>query len=156
MTLPGPEDGRDGLRLTYLWHDEVEPFGELAAAVRFEGFAGSSSGYFHSAELLGFASELRRYPFGDAVARLAGGYPSPGEEHLVSVTARARGRRGQLGVRVHLVTADPAPSDAQWCRKEATVEVLTTYESLRRFASELEHLARGSADEAWLAAELLA
>lgn len=145
----------EGILLTCTWRDGEDPHGEVAASVCFEDFAGRGSAYFDDAELRRFAGQLRRYPLGDAVVRLTGGYVQPDEEH-VGLTVQARGRRGQVGLTVHLRTPSDDRSDVEWSSKELTVEVLTAYEALRRFASEVEHLVDGPGSEAWLDAEVLA
>lgn len=145
----------DGLLLTYVWADEDAHYGEVVAAVSFEGFAGRASAYFEHDDLRGFARELRRYPFGQARAVLTSGYEQPVEEH-VGLTVQSRGRRGQLGVTVRLNTPSDDRSDLSWSSRTVVVEVLTTYEALGRFASEVEHLQDGPGAEAWLAAEVMA
>jgi hypothetical protein len=44
----------------------------------------------------------------------------------------------------------------EWSSKKVSAEVLSTYESLGRFATELEQLVRGTAGDNQLAAEVLA
>lgn len=145
--------GGDGLRLTCVWRDDDTPHGEFVASVRSDGFSGTASAYFEDEALHRFATQLRRYPLGTDLIRLAGSH-GVGEES-VSLTVRSRGRRGQIGVLVRLVTPSDAHSDLEWSSKTLSVEVLTSYEALGRFASELEHLADGPWTDAWLAAEVL-
>lgn len=155
MTSTQPESSGDGLHLVYAWRDDVEALGKVAASVCFDGFSGTASAFFEDDALLLFASQLRSYPFGDAVVRVAGGYQEPVEEHVI-LTVQARGRRGQLGVLVQLATPSDDLSDGEWSRRQLSVEVLTTYEALGRFATEVEHLVRATATDAHLAAEVLA
>lgn len=79
----------------------------------------------------------------------------PHEEH-VGLTVQARGRRGQLGVTVRVSTPSDDRSDSSWSSRTVVVEVLTTYEAVSRFASEVEHLQDGPGSEAWLVAEVMA
>jgi len=86
--------------------------------------------------------------------RLSTGYDSPAEEH-VGLAVRAVGSRGQVGVLTHLATPSTATSEDSSSVNDVRVEVLTSYEALKRFASDLEHLVGGHVDEARLDAELL-
>ena len=146
----------DGLVLRYEYRD-TDATGRLSAEVQVDGFAGTSSAWFGEAELVEFAARLLTYPLGDTELHLRGGYGTDGgafEEH-VGLTVRAVGRRGQVGVVAHLETPAGHHAHLGSSPSEVRVEVLTTYEALARFSSELTRLVAGMADQAGLDAEVL-
>ena len=146
----------DGLLARWEYRD-TDGTGQLGVLARYEGFAGVSVAWFSDADLLAFAHRLgATYPLGEQQLSVSGGYGSPDEEEHVALTVRARGRRGQLGVSVHLAVPSDSRSDVEWSSSDVRLEVLTTYEALGRFASELRHLVSGTVDEARLDAETLA
>lgn len=133
-------------------------YGALEASVGFAGFAGESMAWIDEEALLRFAGELLVYPMAEGyVATLSGGLggdaDQPYEEH-VGLRARGRGTRGQVGVTVHL-QSDPAGHPNRWTPSELSVEVLTSYEALGRFSSELRHLVAGTSDDAHLEVDVL-
>jgi hypothetical protein len=135
------------------WVDVVE----LIVAASAKGFAGQSSAYFSGTALLEFAARLAAYPLssddpvsvsGGTEARMTG-LP---EEH-VGITVAPVGRFGQVAMVVHLAETWPARSNA---RSEVRVELLTTYERMRRFSHELGRVIRGDQREARIGGERLA
>lgn len=141
--------------LRYAYRD-TDGTGELSAEVRFGGFAGASSAWFSNEELLGFAGRLTTFPLGDSEFGVAGGYGSDEDfEERVGLTARAVGGRGQVGLVAHLASEAEHPTYSGTSLSEVRVEVLTSYEALRRFSVELRRLVEGTADEARLDAEVL-
>ncbi len=144
----------DGLVVRY--DSEGDGTGRLQVEVRFDGFSGISDGWSSDMAIRDFARRLLTYPLrASAQVTLTTGFDSPPEEH-VGLAVRAVGNRGQVGVLTHLATPSTAMSDCQWSVSEVRVEVLTSYEALKRFSSELEHLLRRDVAEARLDAELLA
>jgi hypothetical protein len=145
----------DGLVLRYAYRD-TDGTGELGAEVRFGGFAGASSAWFGDEDLLSFADQLTTYPLGESNFGISGGYGGEDnfEEH-VGLTARAVGRRGQVGVVAHLAAPAEHLAYLGSSMSEVCVEVLTSYEALGRFSAELRRLVEGTADEARLDAEVL-
>jgi len=144
----------DGLLVRWEFRD-TDGTGKLEVAAQYQGFAGQSAAWFSDADLLTFADRLTTFPLGEQHISISGGYLDPAEDH-VALTVQARGRRGQLGVTAHLVVPRDYRSDVEWSSSEARLEVLTTYEALGRFASELRHLVSGQVEEARLDAETLA
>jgi hypothetical protein len=145
---------RDGLIVRYSYRDD-DGTGTLAAEVSFNGFTGVSEAWFADTDLLLFAEQLHTYPLVAQRFHIAGGYGGDGggEEH-VGLSARAVGRRGLVGLLVHLAT----PTDrtmAGAVASDVRVEVLTSYECLGRFASELAQLVKGVRKEARLDAEVV-
>ena len=121
---------RDGLVLRYDYRD-TDKTGRLSAEVQFGGFAGMSSAWFGEAELVEFAARLLSYPLSDTGFHLRGGYGPDGgafEEH-VSLTVRAVGRRGQVGLVAHLATPADRHAHPGSSPSEVRVDVLTTYEA---------------------------
>lgn len=144
----------DGLLARWDYRD-TDGTGKLEVAARYQGFAGRSAAWFGDGDLRSFANGLAAtYPLGEREFSVSGGYSSPDEEH-VALSVRARGRRGQLGVTVHLAVPSDHRSDVEWSSSDVRLEILTTYEALGRFASELRHLVDGNVDEARLDAERL-
>lgn len=146
----------EGLSLTFC--DDGDGTGELAVRMSFDGWSGTSSASFAKEELLRFAQEILAYPVpAHRSIEIAGGYWQQEanvdvlEEELVSLRVRPVGPRGQVGVTTHLAT----PSDDPQAR-EVRVEVLTTYEALRRFSTHLTALVAGELTEARLDAEVMA
>ncbi len=142
----------EGLVLSY--YDDGDGTGELAVSASFDGFSGASAAYFSASELLQFAGRLSAFPLPDeAGIEIAGGYWSSTAEvlevELVGLRVRPVRRRGQVGVRTHLSTR---PDDVL-LRHEVTINVLTSYEALRRFSSDLPALVRGEVSEVEVAAE---
>jgi hypothetical protein len=144
----------EGLSLTFF--DDGDGTGELAVSMSFDGWLGTSSASFAKSELLSFAQQVLAFPIpSDRSIQIAGGYWQKNgnvlEEELVSLRVRPVGPRGQIGVTTHLATPsdDPQP-------REVTVEVLTTYEALRRFSTHLTALVAGGLTEARLDADVMA
>lgn len=145
---------RDGLRVRYEYRDD-DGTGVLTAEVRFGGFAGESRAWFSDGDLLEFADHLRTYPLGEQQFHVSGGYRTDdGVDEHVGMTVRAIGFRGLTGVAAHLATP-PDRVDYGASVSEVRVEVLTSYEALGRFASELRNLVAGNLQEAWLDADLV-
>jgi hypothetical protein len=147
---------RDGLVVRWLDRD-ADQTGDLEVEARFDGFAGVSAASFWDEHLLRFADDLGTYPLGDQRFQLSGGYSNgPGGSRVehVGLTVHPIGVRGQVGVIVHLAVRDNHVRHEQVTPSEVRVEVLTSYEALGRFASELRHLVAGEVDEASLDAEI--
>jgi hypothetical protein len=145
----------DGLVIRYDYRDD-DGTGIVAAEAAFSGFGGASEAWFSDADLLEFANQLRTFPLGSQRFRISGGYgrEDGGVDEHVGLTVRAIGLRGLVGVLAHLATPPDhtaygaSPSDVR-------VEVLTSYEGLGRFASDLAQLVKGDLDEARLDAEVV-
>lgn len=151
--LASPEHG---LVLRYV--DRGDGYGGLETRVSSAGFTGHSMAWIDEDELLRFADELLVYPMVEGyVVELSGGYASdarhPAEEH-VGLRVQARGTRGQVGVTVHLQSDLATGPPNRWTPSEVRVEVLTSYEALGRFSSELRHLVGGTSDDARLEADV--
>jgi hypothetical protein len=150
--------GRGRLTVRYPYRD-TDGTAVMAAEAACGAFAGSSSAWFADDEVVRFAEELLLYPLDEGrPVHLSGGYSADGalagEEH-VGLTVRPVGRRGQVGVTVHLAT----PSDQHDLVEgvgDVRVVLPVSYEGLRRFATELRDLVAGCVDEAALDLEVLA
>jgi hypothetical protein len=101
--------------------------------------------------------QLLTYPLTDVDHGLVGGYGRIGVdfEETVGLAARAVGRRGQVAVVAHLATPVDRSTRLGPAAGEVRVEVLTSYEALRRFSAELVLLVRGSVEEAGVDADVL-
>jgi hypothetical protein len=145
---------KEGLRVRYEYRDD-DGTGVLTVEVWFGGFAGESRAWFSDGDLLEFADQLRTYPLGEEQFHVSGGYRTDaGVDEHVGMTVRAIGFRGLTGVVAHLATP-PDRVNYGASISEVRVEVLTSYEALGRFASELTDLVAGRLEEAWLDADLV-
>ncbi len=143
----------DGVLLTY--DGDGDGTGRLTVCASFDGFAGVGAAYFGDDQLLRFAERLVAFPLPeDGCVEVAGGFWSRTADVLEEVHVGIRvlpvGRLGQVSIRTHLAT--PKESDAV---QEATVDVLTSYEALRRLSSDLSALVRGEVEEVRVVAERL-
>jgi hypothetical protein len=146
--------------LTVKYQADVDGTGKLYVRAASKGFAGCSTAWFNTAELVEFASFLSAYPLPeDGNLTISSGFGAnerTGEaarEH-VSLTVGLVGRKGQVGVRVHLATPvwpDMRPGQAF----DVHLELLTTYERLRKFSGHMLGVLRGDYEEATLGAEVL-
>jgi len=106
---------------------------------------------------LGFA---RAYPLpAGPRPRLAGGFwsqtePTQVEQAHLVIEAYPVGVRGQIGVRVR-TSRKLWERDRPESQDQATVEILSTYNRLQRFALDLDALVSGAASEALLEVETL-
>lgn len=155
-------DETQGLHLTFC--DEGDGMGDLTVAANFDGFSGTSAAHFGIHTLANFADRLLQYPLPQAEpVVLAGGYWAEDpdveelEEELVALVVEPFGPRGQVVVltRLALPREEEPPRSDTPPRHAVQVQVLTTYERLRDFSTQLTALARGERTEARLVAEVL-
>lgn len=139
---------------------ESDGTGELHVMAVSGSFAGRSSAWFNANDVAKFAAQLAAYPLpDDAPVVLSSGYMAnattgePAQEH-VGIMVSPRGRLGQIVVAVHLATAHWAGSPGK--PNEVRLELLTTYERLRRFSIDLQQVVQGQQRTARLEAEGLA
>ena len=146
----------DGLVVRWTYRD-TDQTGVLAVEARFGDFAGASHAWFSDDDLQLFADKVRTYPLGDQRFQVSGGYFAGPDTSLiehVGLTVRAIGLRGQVGVIAHLAVPDDQVRYNGATASEVRIEVLTSYEGLGRFASELSDLIEGNLEEASLDAEI--
>jgi hypothetical protein len=116
----------------------------LLARAEADGFSGESGAYFNVEELESFAKALREFPLPaeDPRRSIAAGFRSKQEpndleqEHLAISVYPVDTKRGYVGIQVRMATAvwpDMRPES----KKQATVELLTTYEPLAKFSKRL-------------------
>lgn len=106
---------------------------ELIVAASASGFAGRSSAYISADELRRFAHRITQYPLRNEPIVISPGYVD--EEH-VRLGVGSVDRLGHIGLAVHLATPR-IPGDRPEAQHEVRLELMTSYERLRRFASEL-------------------
>ena len=143
----------DGVLLTY--YGDGDGTGRLTVRASFDGFSGVGAAYFGDDQLLRFAELLVAFPLPeDDCIEVSGGFWSRTEDVLeeehVGLRVLPVGRLGQVTIRTHLAT--PKEADAV---QEVTVDVLTSYEALRRLSSDLPALVRGEVEEVHVVAERL-
>jgi hypothetical protein len=123
------------------------------------GFAGRGTAWFDERTVAEFAELLRAYPLpADEVVELVGGSQPLGGELLVQVGIHAYpiGVKGQVGFGIELARS-PWQTPAMRPREEhcSSFEVLTTYQRLGEFSSDLLHLLAGQSDTAVIGGESL-
>jgi hypothetical protein len=145
----------DFLELRFL--PDAEEFGKLLAQVRVGDFAGAGAAWFGVHRIDAFAESLCSYPLpATEPLTLAGGYgrKKKRDQENLAIVAYPVASRGQIGVQVRIAT-ELQRGDRRSSQAAVQVELLTTYESLRRFANQLRLLAHGEVDSAVLKAERL-
>jgi hypothetical protein len=117
---------------------DLDDWGDLDVVAEADGFAGRSSATVHSNQLAEFAAALSQDPFDvDQPPTLHGGMRQ--EDH-VRLEVRQVNPRGQIGVTATLMEQWPRSVSRGLQRQSAIVELLTTYERIRRFAEEIAEL----------------
>lgn len=147
-------DSLEGLTVAYR-PEGLEGLGELHVSACATPFAGAAVGYVNDDEVLKWTRLLLRYPWPeDARPQIWSGL---GEQETLSLTAFAVTGRGQLGVAVHLATVEEdSHSPTHRTLSEVRLLVLTTYEAVHRFATELAAAVANAGGSATLHAEQLA
>lgn len=140
-------------------HDDGDGVGSLEVSASANGFAGTSAAWFERVTVLAFADALTRYPLPDGDGlRLSSGFledeERPAQEH-VGIAVEPVGVKGQVGCRAHLATAAWPDSRIQ-AQHDVRLELLTTYQRLAEFSSDLAAVIAGSWPEAVLGGEGLA
>lgn len=136
------------LELSFSPDDEWSGF--LTARAEANGFAGAGRAYFNNDELLAFAASLQEFPMkGRPTVR--GGYPASArtgarEEVHLELTCYPVSGRGHIGVEVRL--------GSHGVTHAVTLQIVTVYEPLARFAKELRSLVNGEREEAVLRGEV--
>lgn len=137
---------------TYMREDGTTG-GMLSVAVAYEDFAGRGDAYFNDVDLLRFAKDLTRFPFeeDECISCSSGLYV--GYEH-VAFDVQPRGGKGQLVVTVRLAN-NRWRNGAPVIDHRVSVEMLTSYEYVARFARQLDEIVRGHAVDARLYPDVL-
>lgn len=147
----------DGIRLTFRADDDGT--GELTAEVQSDGFRGRGAAWFGKVQLHEFATNLRSYPLpAELRLSLVGGFwsqavPTNLEQTHLAIEAYPVGHRGQIGLRVK-ANGQLWERDRPESQNQATVEILSTYARLERFARDIDRLVSGETPEAVLEVEI--
>ena len=133
--------------------DDGDGTGKLLARAEANGFGGESGAYFDKAGLEDFAAKLGTFSVPDHTS-IAGGFYSQErqgelEEVHVAIDCYPVDVQGHLGIRVRLST-ERWESKRPASQHSVAVEILTTYEALRRFSNTLAAHLRGDVEEAVL------
>lgn len=141
------------LRLKFI--DDGDGSGKLLARAEAHGFAGEGDAYFGNQELQDFAAQFGAFPLVGRPSVAGGFYEKTShrlEQELLALECYAIDGKGHLGLQVRMASAlyDGTRPDS---RHAATLEILTTYESLGQFGRALSALVRGDIDEAVLEGE---
>src|SRR6266850_508891 len=147
------------LRLRFL--DDGDGTRKLTARAEADGFSGESGAYFNVEELEEFAEALQVFPLPpeDHRRSIASGFGSKeddklSQEHLGISVYLANPQRGYVGIQVRMAT-EVWPDTRPESKKQATVEILATYEPLSKFSRDLLSVLRGSLKEAVIEGESL-
>lgn len=142
-------------QLRLLFSSDDDGTGELTAQVQADGFAAVGAAYFGVDELVTFADSLAGFPLPkDRLPKLAGGFWKSGsqgvlEQELLAIEVVGVDVHGHITIQVRAAKPNWNTSP-RTLRRSATIDVVTTYEPLRRFAVEFGALVRGVASEAML------
>jgi hypothetical protein len=140
------------LRLRFL--NDGDGTGKLLAWAEADGFAGRGGAYFNIEVLDEFAGALQVFPFppDDSRRSIAGGFSSKedpeglSQEHRISVYP-ADAQRGYIGIQVRMAT-ELWPETRPQSKKQASVEIVSTYEPVSKFSRDILAVVRGSLKEA--------
>ena len=132
------------LRLRFF--GDAHGFGELLAEASAKPFAGQGSAYLQIADIQEFADQIAKYPLtsGEPIS-ISGRYFSSGEPNL-SIQVYPISLRGYVGVRVHLAS-EINQGQHLTAQNKASIEIVTTYEPLKRFSDNLKALVHGQVAE---------
>lgn len=142
-----------GNHLRIRFFDDGDGTGKLLVCAQADGFRGESGAYFNVDRLESFAQALQEFPLPakDARRSIASGFGSPDapleQEHVAISVYPVDTKRGYIGIQVRMATPiwpDTRPES----KKQATIELLTTYEPLSKFAKEIEWMLRGAREKA--------
>ena len=136
--------------------DDGDGIGRLSVAAVANGFAGRAHAWFDRATIVQFGEALSLYPLDDQPPpTISGGFGGDAPQTHVCISAYRLGSRGQVAFGVELATElwHDEPSERQ---HRVRLELLTTYERLRAFASELQRLPDGNGHTARIEGDRLA
>jgi hypothetical protein len=146
------------LELRFL--DDGDGSGKLLARVSANGFAGHGGAHFSTYEIAKFARAIAEFPLPvDPRPLLAGGFwakdaPIRLDQETLAIVVYPIDHRGHIGVKIRI-------ADESWGhnrpeeRRQLQVEIITSYESLRRFSSYLLAIVDGNRTQALLEGDLL-
>lgn len=136
--------------------DDGDGTGKLSARAEASGFSGQSGAYFGIEKLEAFARSIAEYPL-TVKCEIRGGFGKLqsnelDQEHL-GISVYPTDSRGHIGVQVRMAT-EVWPDTRPDSQMTAKVEIITSYEPLKRFSSDLVSLVRGTIHEAVLEGDL--
>jgi hypothetical protein len=144
------------LRLRFF--DDGDGTGKLVARAEADSFSGESGAYFNVEALEEFAKALQIFPLPpeDHRRSISGGFGNDldAQEHLGISVYLVNPQRGHVGIQVRMAT-EVWPDTRPKSKKQAVVEVLTTYEPLAKFSKDLLSVLGGSLKEAVIEGESL-
>ena len=147
------------LSLEWASDDSSDGTGQLFGEAASTSFAGKSEAWFNDSALLEFATRCESYPLDTKrLPSLSSGYGS-GDEMMttLAVDIYPIGSAGQVGVRVQLASwYSTFPADRPLARCGVELEVLSSYNELRRLAEQLRHAVQAGGGRARLAEDRFA
>jgi hypothetical protein len=137
--------------------DDRDGTGKLWVRAEAGGFSGESDAYFGVDQLEAFAEAVQLFPLPveDNRRSISGGFGANSEtgespqEHFGISVYLADAHRGYVGVQVRMATK-AWPQTRPESKKQAVVEIITTYEPLARFGKDLIAVLRGKKSESLL------
>ena len=149
-------DFQDKLLIRF-WNQD-DGSGKLHVRASCNGFSGDGSAWFSTEELNDFAQALAAYPISEENSpAIRGGFYSKDktseleQEHL-SLRVYPIDRTGHLGFQIRIATEVWPPQTRPESQHFVQLEILTTYEPLRQFSSQMKSLLDGDIEEAVLEA----
>jgi hypothetical protein len=142
--------------LSLRFADDDDGTGELQARAQASSFGGEGAAYFNVDEIETFAKSLAEYPL-TAKCEIRSGfgrsYGQLDQEHL-GISIYPIDGRGHIGVQIRMQTK-AWPDTRLQSQMAVKLEIVTTYEPLRRFSADLISLVRGAMREATIEGETL-
>jgi hypothetical protein len=146
--------------LTLAFQDDGDNTGKLLVVAEAEGYSGKGGAYFGIEQIVEFAKAIAEFPLPDrSRCALASGFWSKGspgklEQEHVGIDVYPIDHRGHIGVQVRMST--PIWNDTRRAsQKTAKFEIVTTYQVLANFSSEILAMLGGRVPEAILLGEML-
>ena len=140
--------------------DDGDGTGQLRVEAAVEGFSGRSAAYFNISELQRFARAISEFPLPDGTrCQITGGFLSRetrrklDQEHL-GIDVYPINRRGHIAVHVRMAT-QLWQGDRVDSQRIAKLEIITRYDPLEKFSTDMLALLKGSVREATLEGETI-
>lgn len=139
------------------WRDvSKQDIGRLVVTASANGFSGTAAAWFNGDTVRDFAHKITSYPLnpGD-VAEIEGGFDGDDafvENVHVAMRAYPVGSRGQVGLRIRLAT-EIQQSQRPEEQHHVRLELLTSYQRLAPFSTDLRALVDGTVDVARIDAD---
>lgn len=141
------------------FQDDSDGTGKLIATVEAGGFAGRGGAWFGISQIEEFADSIAAFPLPwKKKCSLAGGFWKEGQHQLdqehLGIDVYPIDQRGHIGVQVRIASELWKGSRPE-SQMMAKVEVITSYQLLNDFSTQLKKLVRGSLEQVLLEGDTL-